>query len=129
MNEMLISALAGLLAGLIGGMGMGGGGVLVLFLVLFLDMPQIQAQGINLIFFIPIAIVSLIIHCKNKLVKWKLAFPMILTGLAGVACGMLILDRIPDDILRKAFAVLIFFIGSKSLITAIKEKKQDSPSS
>ncbi|MEE0930959.1 MAG: hypothetical protein UIM53_08165 [Acutalibacteraceae bacterium] len=49
-------------AGLLGSMGMGGGGILVIFLSLCTDIPQANAQGINLLFFIPIAILSVIMY-------------------------------------------------------------------
>ena len=51
--------LAGLFSGIIGAMGLGGGAVLIIYLSVFTDMPQLEAQGINLIFFIPIAIAAL----------------------------------------------------------------------
>ena len=68
--EYFLYILFGALGGLIGGMGMGGGTILIPLLTLFLNVPQLQAQTINLISFIPMAIVSLIIHIKNKLVDF-----------------------------------------------------------
>ena len=63
--------LAGLLSGIIGGMGMGGGAVLIIYLSLFTDTKQLTAQGINLLFFIPIGILALIIYTVKKQIKWK----------------------------------------------------------
>lgn len=126
----LWNALAGAASGLIGSMGLGGGGVLVLYLVLILNMDQVKAQGINLIFFIPIAILSLVIHCKNRLVQWKYAAPMIITGLIGVGLGTLVLGKINPDILRKIFAVFITLIGVYELLTLKKKAagpKSDPP--
>lgn len=117
----LWKALAGAASGLIGSMGLGGGGVLVLYLVLVLNTDQVEAQGVNLIFFIPIAAVSLLIHHKNHLVKWKTALPMILTGLIGVAAGTLFLDKIDPSLLRKIFAGLILIIGIRELLLVKKE--------
>ena len=48
----VIPIIAGFLSGLIGSMGFGGGGVLIIYLVVFANIPQLQAQGINLIFFV-----------------------------------------------------------------------------
>lgn len=109
----IYSALAGILSGVIGSMGLGGGGVLVLYLTLALNMPQLQAQGVNLIFFIPCAVVSLIIHAKNGLVKWKLALPLAALGSAGVLLGFFLVDKIPVAMLSKAFALFILFLGIK----------------
>lgn len=121
-----LNALAGLLSGIVGSMGLGGGGVLVLYLVLYLNMNQLEAQGINLVFFIPTAIISLFIHNKNGLIKWKKALPLIVTGVIGVFAGMFFIDKIQPDILRKIFAGLIFIIGARELIMVFVHKKNDS---
>ena len=55
----------GFFAGIIGGMGMGGGTLLIPILTIFLSFEQKNAQAINLLVFIPMAIVALIIHFKN----------------------------------------------------------------
>ena len=55
----IIKIIAGLLSGIIGGMGLGGGAVLLIYLKLFENLNQIKAQGINLLFFIPIAAVAI----------------------------------------------------------------------
>ncbi len=48
-------------------MGIGGGTILIPpSLVFFTELNQKQAQGINLIVFIPVAIIALIIHFKEK---------------------------------------------------------------
>ena len=57
------------MSGVLGGLGMGGGTILIPLLTIFFDVEQQQAQAINLVAFIPMAIVSLIIHIKNKRVR------------------------------------------------------------
>ena len=46
-------ALAGIASGILGSLGLGVGSVLILYLTIFLHMEQAQAQGINLVFFVP----------------------------------------------------------------------------
>ena len=65
------TVLAAFFSGLAGSLGLGGGGVLVLYLVLALGMPQLKAQGINLLFFIPCAALSSIVYSFKKLIDWK----------------------------------------------------------
>ena len=72
------------LTGVFASMGLGGGMVLIVYLTVFARFSQIAAQGINLVFFIPIAIISLVLHTKNKLVEWKKAVPAVLWGTAAV---------------------------------------------
>ena len=74
---MNISALiAGLLAGVIGAMGLGGGAVLIMYLSLLADIPQLKAQGINLIFFLPIALVAVSVYAFKKQIKWRTVLPL-----------------------------------------------------
>lgn len=48
-----IDQIAGLFSAVAGALGLGGGGVLVLYLTLGMHMPQLRAQGINLLFSCP----------------------------------------------------------------------------
>ena len=79
--------LAGLFSGIIGGMGLGGGAVLIIYLSVFKDVEQLKAQGINLLFFIPIALVAVIIYALKKQIKWKLTIPIAIGGILGAAGG------------------------------------------
>ena len=58
MNDILYLFLAGLVSGIVGGMGMGGGTLLIPILTIFLDFAQKSAQGINLLFFIIVSFYS-----------------------------------------------------------------------
>ena len=62
----ILYALTGFLAGILGGMGMGGGTLLIPILTIFLGFKQKNAQAINLLVFIPMSLFALIIHIKNK---------------------------------------------------------------
>lgn len=129
MKDIFFGGLFGLISGIIGAMGMGGGGVLLIYLSLFKALEQKTAQGINLAFFIPIGIVSLIIHSKHHMVKWKTAFVLLSTGIIGVLCGSFVLTLISNYILKKIFGVFLLIIGIKEIImtkkTWNKEKKSE----
>ena len=58
--------LCGLVSGILGGLGMGGGTLLIPLLTIFLSVSQIESQGINLIAFIPMSVIAIIIHAKNR---------------------------------------------------------------
>ena len=51
----MMEAVIGFLTGIMASMGLGGGFVLVVWLTLFADVQQRTAQGINVLFFLPIA--------------------------------------------------------------------------
>ena len=115
--------IAGILSGIIGAMGIGGGGILIIYLTLFADMEQMAAQGINLLFFIPCAVVALIIHIRKKRIVWKTVLPMIVGGLIGVAVGSYFAVIIGSGILGKVFAVFLVALGVKELISGFRKKE------
>jgi hypothetical protein len=63
--------LAGFLSGLIGAMGLGGGAVLIIYLAVFTKTEQLTAQGINLLFFIPVGLLAVIIYALKGQIRWK----------------------------------------------------------
>ncbi len=93
----IISIIAGFLSGLIGAMGFGGGGILIIYLVIFTSTPQIVAQGINLIFFIPCAITATIIYIIKKQIKIKLILPVIAGGITGAIFSSYFLNLIKSS--------------------------------
>ncbi len=114
---MIADIIAGLISGIIGAMGFGGGGILILYLTMYRHIPQLNAQGINLIFFIPSAILALIQHTGNKLIDWKTAGKYIIFGLAGVIPGLLFLKTAEDDSVRKIFSVILILTGLRELFS------------
>ena len=113
---MIADVAAGIFSGLLGAMGFGGGGILILYLTLYKNMPQLAAQGVNLIFFIPSAILALIFHTKNRIVEWKTALRYILTSLPGLVIGYFIVTNINEAYIRKFFAIILIMMGVKDLI-------------
>lgn len=114
--------LAGFIAGICASLGIGGGGMLILYLTLFARVQQLEAQGINLLFFIPCALVALFLHAKNGLVDKKAALPAVFAGVLGVALGSLLAPLLGEELLRKAFAILLLFLGCYELLAKREEK-------
>lgn len=103
--------IIGFLSGIISGMGIGGGTILIPSLLLFTTLSQKEAQGINLIVFIPIAIVALITHLKNKNIELKLAINLIMGGIVGAFIGSTLATNINSYTLKKLFSVFLLIIG------------------
>ncbi|MEG1804813.1 MAG: sulfite exporter TauE/SafE family protein [Clostridia bacterium] len=121
--------VGGFFGGIVGGMGMGGGTLLIPILTLLLSVPQTQAQGINLLSFIPMAIVTLIIHFKNKLVETKgILFIIIPACVVGVLSSILV-QGIDTELLRKGFGVFLSVLGVAQLIMQIVKDVQAKHSS
>ena len=114
---------AGLLGGILGGMGMGGGTVLIPLLSIFYGISQHTAQAINLISFIPMAIVALIIHVKNKLVEFSVVLPIILSGVVFCIVGCYLAKAINGDILRRIFGGFLVCLSIFQVVVSIKSDK------
>lgn len=103
--------LIGLVSGVISGMGIGGGTVLIPALILFLNPGQHIAQSTNLIYFIPTAIIALIIHMRNKKIEYKTALPIVMGGLAGAYAGSKLAVSLNGLVLKKYFGIFLLLVG------------------
>ena len=108
---MILNIIVGLTAGFLGAIGIGGGSVLIIYLTLFLNMNQLRAQGINLIFFIPCSTVGIIFHIKNKLIDFKSVIPLVIFGIIGVIAGYFLNRYIDENILRKIFGIFLLILA------------------
>ncbi len=112
---MFMALLAGLFSGVLGSMGLGGGTVLIIYLVLIKSVPQLKAQGINLLFFIPIALISVIIYALKGQIKWKITLKLAFWGALGVVIGWLSASVLGAELVAKAFGGLLIFMGAKEI--------------
>lgn len=104
--------IIGFLSGIISGMGIGGGTILIPGLIIFSKLNQHQAQGINLIVFLPIASVALITHYRKKIIDISTVTPIIITGIIGAFIGSSIAIKMSPHYLRKIFALFLFIMGA-----------------
>lgn len=118
--QMIWVNIASFLSGLLGSMGFGGGSVLIIYLTLFASVEQVKAQGINLIFFIPCAVVSVIINLRKGLVKYREGLWLIIGGIFGVAFGYFLLKIIPKDALGRLFGGFLVLMGVYTLFKKSK---------
>lgn len=103
--------LYGIIGGILGGMGMGGGTLLIPLLTIFGGLNQIESQAINLISFSLMAIISIIIHAKNKLIDFKVAIPFVLSGVGFSILGSFIANSINSMSLKTLFGVFLVALG------------------
>lgn len=111
MIKIILLALSGIAAGILGGMGMGGGTILIPLLTIFFNVGQKEAQAINLVAFIPMAIVSLAIHIKNKRVKKEgllwIIVPAVLTSVGG---GFAV-QAVNGEVLKRIFGGFLLLLS------------------
>ena len=107
----IIYVLIGLTAGIISGLGIGGGTILIPALTLIYGLPQQQAQNVNLIYFIPTAIVALISHVKSGNIEKGPVKKLILFGVIGAVAGSFIAVNMNPDLLRRFFGGFLLVMG------------------
>ena len=112
--------MIGIIGGLIGGMGMGGGTLLIPLLSIFCGISQHTAQAINLIAFIPMAVVALIIHIKNKYVKFDKVILIILVGVITCIIGCHVAKVMSGDLLKRCFGGFLVLLSIFQFYQQIK---------
>lgn len=105
-------------------MGIGGGAILIPALVFFQGIGQQVAQGINLVYFLPTAVVSLVVHMKNKNVELKTAVILGTGGILGAAGGAWMAAQISGGLLRRLFGGFLFLIGVYEVVKGIRIKRK-----
>ncbi len=105
-------------------MGMGGGTLTIPLLTIFLSYEQISAQGINLVAFLPMSLVALFIHVKNKLVDFKSTWLLALVGCIFSLGGALLANHMKNNVLKILFALFLIGLGIWQLIEMIKDNKK-----
>ena len=114
-GDMALALGASFLAAVLGALGMGGGSVLIIYLTAHLGLEQLEAQGINLVFFLPVAALALFFHQKNGLVRWRVALPCIALGLVGVYFGTKLAMHVDPSLLGKLFGGFLLTIGLREV--------------
>ena len=123
--KIFLTILFGFIAGVVGGMGMGGGTFLIpLFQFLYYSQKSIQAA--NLISFLPMAVVALVLHFKNGLVKTKGVGYIIVPAVVLSVVGALVTNSVKPRVLKICFGIFFLAMGVFELINSIKNIKNQS---
>ncbi len=106
-------------------MGLGGGGVLLIYLTAFASIEQLTAQGINLLFFLPVGLSAIIIYSIKKQIRWKTVLPMWAGGILGAVLGFFIARFLGGALLSKLFACFLIVFGISRLFAKAENQKKD----
>lgn len=112
----MVAFLVGGVLGFLSGLGVGGGSLLLLWLTLVAGMPQSDARVMNLMFFLPCALIATVFRWKQSKPDWRLALPAMAAGLAGALIGNLLGPELDRELLKKALGVLFLITGIRELL-------------
>lgn len=107
-----VSTVLGFLAGL----GVGGGSLLILWLTLVLGMAHPEARVLNLLFFLPSAVVSSLFRWKQGKLEIKKVLPAIIAGCVAAAGCSLLSRNLDMEVLKKLFGGLLLITGVRELL-------------
>lgn len=110
-----LAILIGSALGFLSGLGVGGGSLLLLWLTLVLGINQNQARLMNLMFFLPCAIIACLFRWKQGNLKIKNILIPIIAGLLGAVLGNLTGQQLNLEILKKVFGIFFIVCGIREL--------------
>ena len=114
--------IVGSTLGFLTGLGIGGGSLLIIWLTAVLGMDPAAARGINLLFFIPGALIASVFRRKQGAIRRENVVPCALAGcIAAVVCSH-ISTAVDTGLIRKLFGFLLIAAGIRELLW--KEKAQ-----
>lgn len=125
----VILLLIGLAAGMLGGMvGIGGGIIIVPALVYFLGMSQMNAQGTSLaMILLPVGILGVIEYHKQGYIDYKVVLILAAGFVIGNLFGSRISLSLPQETVKKFFAIMMILIAVKMLFFDKKKNTETSP--
>ena len=120
--QFLFYILAGLLGGILAGMGMGGGTLTLPLLVIALGVGQLTAHYANLLAFLPSGVSALALHFKNGLLRFDGLLYLLLPAIAGCAATSFFAAAVEQSLLRKLFGGFLIAVAAGSLFTKTLKK-------
>lgn len=106
----------GTLLGFLTGLGIGGGSLLILWLTVVLDTDPQAARGINLLFFLPAALIACIFRAKQGALSIRKLLPAILAGAAAAAVFSWLSAVTDAELLRPCFGTVLLAAGARELL-------------
>jgi uncharacterized membrane protein YfcA len=119
---MWLNIIAAFVIALLSGLGVGGGGLFTVYLALVADMPQLAAQGLNLLFFLFSSGASVTVQLFRRRIRYSAVGIMIVSGIAGVLLGTLLSGFIGGEWLRRLFGIMLMSGGILSLRASVNEE-------
>ncbi len=113
----LIGIIAGFLNGLLG---ISGGIIVVSSLILFMSFPMRQAASVSILVVAIISTVSAVSHFYfSPRVVDSVSILFVLSSMGGMIVASHFSNILPEAFLKRALAVLVFFVGSGMLIKCL----------
>ncbi len=119
----VLAAVLGFVGGLLAGLfGVGGGILFVPTLVLVLGLTQVHAEATSLLAILPTVLVGAWRQQRYGNVDWRAGLLVGLGSVAGVEGGVQLAKALPEDTLRRLFAVFTLLVAANLAWRALRPK-------
>jgi uncharacterized protein len=108
-----LALLLGFAAGVVAGMFGVGGGILFVPTLIALGLGQVEAEATSLAAIIPTAVAGTWRQREYGNVRWRAAVVIGVVSILGVQGGAVAALALPEDVLRRLFAVLILVVAAQ----------------
>lgn len=116
LNFSPFSVVVGSILGFLSGLGTGGGSLLILWLTFVVGVDSTIARNINLMFFVPSALIACFFRWKQGRLNFGKILPAIVAGCISAAIFSWLSGIIDSSLFRKAFGLLLIFTGLRELL-------------
>ena len=123
LESLPVKLLVGTLLGFLSGLGIGGGSLLILWLTMILNTDPAVARSINLLFFIPSALVACALRIRQGNLKIRPLLPAVFAGCAAAAVFSWISTVLDVAILKKLFGIVLVAAGLRELFYRPRKAK------
>jgi hypothetical protein len=123
LNSFPVCVIVGIALGFLSGLGIGGGSLLLLWLSVVLNMDPISAKEINLLFFLPSAIVASIFRWKQNKIDWNIWLRATVAGCIAAGLCSWLSTVIQTSILKTIFGVLLIITGVREIFYRPRKAK------
>lgn len=110
-----VALTVGTVLGFLSGLGIGGGSLLILWLTIALRMEPLTARCMNLLFFLPSALIACVIRTRQGNLKLKPLLPAIIAGCISAAVFSAVSGMIDVQALKKLFGIVLLAAGLREV--------------
>lgn len=114
--DFILTLILATILGFLAGIGIGGGSLLILWLTMVLGMPYPEARILNLLFFLPAALIACFFRKKQGDLPLKKVLPGIFAGAVAAAVFSIAGWYLDTALLQKFFGGLLIVTGIRELL-------------
>ena len=116
MDNYIITLLIGTVLGFLTGLGVGGGSLLMVWLTAVLGIEAVTARSINLLFYLPGAVIAILFKKRQGKIQWRHVLPPALAGCIAAAVCSQLSTAVDNPWLQTAFGVILILAGLRELL-------------